>query len=229
MKDLLFFSTHVPTTQPESTLPQNNGTNSPPFARRKKFVVYFDMAYQGFASGSVDQDAFAVRKFIDDGHNVLLSQSFSKNMGLYGERAGAFTVVCESPEEAARVESQIKILIRPLYSNPPSHGARIAEKILNNDELNQQFLTDVKGMADRIIDMRNKLRTGIESRGNPHNWQHVTDQIGMFCFTGLTPEQVEKITAEHHVFLTKDGRVSVAGVTSANVDYLANAIHEVTK
>jgi len=197
--------------------------------KEKKFLVFFDMAYQGFASGSVDKDAFAVRQFIDDGHLILLSQSFSKNMGLYGQRTGAFSVVCADTEEAARVESQIKILIRPMYSNPPSHGARIAEKILNSPALNDMFLADVKGMADRIITMRDQLRAGIEKRGNSNNWQHITDQIGMFCFTGLSPEQVAKLTAEHHVYLTKDGRISVAGVSSHNVDYLANAIHEVTK
>ena len=103
-----------------------------------------------------------MRQFIADGHNILLSQSFAKNMGLYGQRTGAFSVVCADSEEAARVESQLKILIRPMYSNPPSFGARIAEKILNDPTLNQQFLGDVKGMADRIIDMRHKLRTGIE-------------------------------------------------------------------
>jgi len=195
----------------------------------KNFLVYFDMAYQGFASGSVDADAFAVRQFVDDGHNVLLSQSFAKNMGLYGERTGAFTVVCKDAEEAARVESQLKILIRPMYSNPPSHGARIAERILNNPELNAQFLVDVKGMADRIIEMRTKLRAGIEGRGNTNNWEHITNQIGMFCFTGLKPEQVAQLTNDHAVFLTKDGRISMAGISSGNVDYLANAIHEVTK
>ena len=126
----------------------------------KKDKEYF----KGFASGSVDKDAFAVRQFINDGHNILLSQSFAKNMGLYGQRTGAFTVVCADSEEAARVESQLKILIRPMYSNPPSFGARIAERILNDEALNQQFLGDVKGMADRIIDMRHKLRAGIEVR-----------------------------------------------------------------
>jgi len=197
--------------------------------KEKEFLVFFDMAYQGFASGSVDQDAFAVRQFVEDGHNILLSQSFSKNMGLYGQRTGAFTVVCKDAEEAARVESQIKILIRPLYSNPPAHGARIAEKILNDPVLNEQFSGDVKGMADRIISMRTQLKAGIERRGNSNNWDHITNQIGMFCFTGLSPEQVAKLTADHHVYLTKDGRISVAGISSKNVDYLANAIHEVTK
>ena len=97
--------------------------------KQRGLLPYFDMAYQGFASGDVDKDAFALRQFIADGHNVLLAQSFAKNMGLYGERVGAFTVVCADQQEAARVESQIKILIRPMYSNPPRHGARVATEV----------------------------------------------------------------------------------------------------
>lgn len=190
---------------------------------------FFDMAYQGFASGSCDQDAFAVRHFIDEGHQLCLSQSFSKNMGLYGERVGCFTIVCGSQEEAARVMSQVKIIIRPMYSNPPIHGARVAAKILNTPALNAQWLDEVKGMADRIITMRQKLKDGLAREGSSRNWEHITDQIGMFCFTGLKPDQVERITKEFSVYLTKDGRISVAGVSSGNVDYLAHAIHQVTK
>jgi len=195
----------------------------------RKLYAYFDMAYQGFASGNVDGDAFALRQFIADGHNVCLSQSFAKNMGLYGERAGAFTIVCQDKEEASRVNSQLKILIRPMYSNPPIHGARIVQEILSDPELNAQWLVDVKGMADRIIDVRAKLKAGMERNGSSLNWEHITDQIGMFCFTGMKPEQVEKITKDFSVYLTKDGRISMAGVTSKNVDYLADAMHAVTK
>ncbi|XP_005098987.1 aspartate aminotransferase, mitochondrial [Aplysia californica] len=197
--------------------------------KQRRLFPFFDMAYQGFASGDTNKDAFAVRKFVEDGHQIALSQSFSKNMGLYGERVGAFTIVCSSPEEAARVMSQVKIIIRPLYSNPPIHGARVAAKILNTPALNAQWLTEVKGMADRIIDMRARLRDGLKREGSSHNWQHITDQIGMFCFTGLKPDQVERLTSEFSVYLTKDGRISVAGLSSNNVDYLANAIHQVTK
>jgi len=197
--------------------------------KAKKLLPFFDMAYQGFASGSVDDDAFAVRQFIADGHRVLLSQSYSKNMGLYGERTGAFTVVCLDKDEAARVESQIKILVRPLYSNPPRHGARIVTEILTNKDIRAEWLVDVKTMADRIISMRTKLRDGLAREGSTHNWQHITDQIGMFCFTGMTPDQVERITKEFSVYLTKDGRISVAGISSKNVDYLAHAMHSVTK
>ncbi|XP_029647596.1 aspartate aminotransferase, mitochondrial [Octopus sinensis] len=197
--------------------------------KSRKIFPFFDMAYQGFASGDTKKDAFAVRKFIEDGHQVSLCQSFAKNMGLYGERAGAFTLVCSDADEAARVMSQVKIIIRPMYSNPPVHGARLVKTILTTPELNAQWLTEVKGMADRIIGMRTKLVEGLAKEGSSKNWQHVTDQIGMFCFTGLTPEQVGRLTKEFSIYLTKDGRISVAGVCSGNVDYLAHAIHTVTK
>jgi len=197
--------------------------------KEKNLLPYFDMAYQGFASGDVDKDAFALRYFIDEGHTVLLAQSFAKNMGLYGLRAGAFTVVCTDKEEASRVESQIKIIVRPLYSNPPRHGARIAAEVMTNPELRAMWLGDVKGMADRIISMRTRLRDGLAKEGSTRNWQHITDQIGMFCFTGMTPDQVAAITKEFSVYLTKDGRISVAGISSKNVDYLAAAMHAVTK
>jgi len=197
--------------------------------KQRKLLPFFDMAYQGFASGSVDADAFAVRHFLAEGHQVLLSQSYSKNMGLYGQRVGAFTVVTADKEEADKVLSQVKILIRPLYSNPPRHGARIVAELLTNPELNTEWLGEVKGMADRIIDMRTKLKAGLEREGSVHNWDHITNQIGMFCFTGMKPEQVENLTKNFSVYLTKDGRISVAGITSSTVDYLAHAMHEVTK
>lgn len=198
--------------------------------KEKKLLPYFDMAYQGFASGDTARDAYAVRLFVEDGHpTMLLSQSFAKNMGLYGERVGAFTVVCTSEEERDRVMSQVKILIRPMYSNPPLHGSRIVTTILSNPELKQMWLADVKLMADRIISMRTKLEDNLKQEGSKLNWKHIVDQIGMFCFTGLKPEQVDRLVKEFSVYLTRDGRISVAGITSANVGYLAHAIHEVSK
>jgi len=197
--------------------------------KARKLLPFFDMAYQGFASGDVDRDAFALRQFIDDGHDVLLAQSFAKNMGLYGERAGAFTVVCADKEEASRVESQVKIIVRPMYSNPPRHGARIAAEVMTNAEIRAQWLVDVKTMADRIITMRTQLKEGLANNGSSRNWQHITDQIGMFCFTGMTPDQVAAITKDFSVYLTKDGRISMAGISSTNVGYLAEAMHAVTK
>ena len=157
-------------------------------------------------------------------------------------------MVCADGDEAARVESQIKILIRPMYSNPPRHGARIATEVMTNPELRAQWLSEVKLMADRIISMRTQLREGLAKNGEKYfyiletikltdvhragssrDWKHITDQIGMFAFTGMTPEQVEKITKDHSVYLTKDGRISIAGITSGNVGHLAEAMAAVTK
>ena len=174
------------------------------------------------------------------------SESIGRILGLYGERVGAFTAVCQDKEEVDRVMSQLKILIRPLYSNPPVHGARIAARILNQADLRALWLTEVKHMADRIITMRQQLVDNLKKNGSSKIWQHITDQIGMFCFTGLNPQQVRRAQvaiAEHpsfaiqtdrlvkdfSVYLTKDGRISMAGVTSKNNPYLAHAIHEVTK
>ena len=160
---------------------------------------FFDMAYQGFASGDTSKDAFALRHFIKEGLRPVLAQSFAKNMGLYGERVGAFSIVCESADEKKRVDSQIKILVRPLYSNPPVHGARIASEILNDSSLNQQWLGEVKGMADRIITMRALLKENLEKLGSKHDWSHITSQIGMFAYTGLNAEQMDKLAKEVRV------------------------------
>ena len=145
--------------------------------KEKEHYPFFDMAYQGFASGNTDQDAYPVRLFIEEGHGMFLAQSFAKNMGLYGERVGAFSIVCDSAEEKKRVDSQLKILVRPLYSNPPVHGARIASEILNDASLNKQWLGEVKGMADRIIEMRALLKKNLEDLGSKHNWDHITNQV----------------------------------------------------
>ncbi|KAK0705477.1 pyridoxal phosphate-dependent transferase [Lasiosphaeris hirsuta] len=189
--------------------------------------AFFDMAYQGFASGDIHKDAFAVRYFVEQGHNIALAQSFAKNMGLYGERIGAFSIVCADAAEAKRVDSQIKILVRPLYSNPPIHGARIAEKVLNTPELYDAWLLEVKEMADRIITMRALLKDNLEKLGSKHDWSHITSQIGMFAYTGLTPAEMDQLAEEHSVYATKDGRISVAGITTANVGRLAEAIFKV--
>ncbi|SPO05301.1 probable aspartate aminotransferase, mitochondrial precursor [Cephalotrichum gorgonifer] len=160
---------------------------------------FFDMAYQGFASGDINKDAFAVRHFVEQGHNICLAQSFAKNMGLYGERVGAFSIVCQDAEEKKRVDSQVKIL----------------------------WLGEVKGMADRIITMRALLKENLEKLGSKHDWSHITSQIGMFAYTGLTPEQMESLAKDTSVYATRDGRISVAGITTANVGRLAEAIFKV--
>ncbi|XP_060534384.1 aspartate aminotransferase, mitochondrial-like isoform X1 [Cylas formicarius] len=197
--------------------------------KRKRLLVFFDMAYQGFVTGDLDADAASVRLFIDECHHILLAQTYSKVMGLYGERIGAFTVITGSEEEAGRVLSQLKILIRAMYANPPLHGARIATEILKSEKLTKQWTDELKGMAQRIISIRQKLKQGLEREGSTRNWDHVISQRGMFCFTGLNPEQVKKLTEDFHIYLNTNGRISIAAVGSNNVDYLAHAIHQVTK
>jgi aspartate aminotransferase len=196
--------------------------------KAKKHFPFFDMAYQGFATGDVDNDAFPVRKFAEDGHLMILAQSYSKNMGLYGERVGCTTIVSSSEAEAKAIESQMKIIIRPLYSNPPIHGARIAKEVLTTPEYYAEWLLEVKGMADRIIDMRKALVDSLKKTGSSRDWSHVQKQIGMFAYTGLSPEQVDDIRSKYSIYMTKDGRMSVAGLSTKNVDIVAKAMHEVT-
>ena len=185
-------------------------------------------AYQGFASGDAEADAFAIRKFLDDGHSLLLAQSFAKNFGLYGERVGTLSVVCKDTEEVERVMSQLKRIIRPMYSSPPIHGALIVKEVLSDDALRAQYYDECAQMAERIGGMRVRLREEIEAAGSEHDWTHVTDQIGMFAFTGMTSDMCDTLTADYSIYLTKDGRISVAGVNSGNIKYIAKAVHEVT-
>eukprot|EP00179_Madagascaria_erythrocladioides_P012227 CAMPEP_0198367460 /NCGR_PEP_ID=MMETSP1450-20131203/155201_1 /TAXON_ID=753684 ORGANISM="Madagascaria erythrocladiodes, Strain CCMP3234" /NCGR_SAMPLE_ID=MMETSP1450 /ASSEMBLY_ACC=CAM_ASM_001115 /LENGTH=418 /DNA_ID=CAMNT_0044074943 /DNA_START=70 /DNA_END=1326 /DNA_ORIENTATION=- len=196
---------------------------------KRNLQPLFDMAYQGFTSGNVDTDAYAVRKFVEDGHRIILAQSFSKNFGLYGHRVGNLSFLTDSKDEATAIESQLKIIARPMYSNPPIHGVHVVNKVLSSPELESLWRKEMEGMAARIISMRKLLREGLEKRGNPHSWKHVTNQHGMFCFSGLTPEQVDELKEHHHVYLTRNGRISMAGVTTGTVDHLAESIHQVTK
>jgi aspartate aminotransferase len=197
--------------------------------KEQKLVPFFDCAYQGFASGNAPQDAAALRMFVDDGHLLGLVQSFSKNFGLYGQRVGALSIVGADPDEAKRIESQLKMVIRPMYSNPPRHGARIVSTILSNEKLTKDFIDQCKDMADRINSMRGELRSRLEDAGSDRSWEHITRQIGMFAYSGLNKEEVTLLKERHHIYCTMDGRISMAGVTSGNVDYIANAMHDVTK
>ncbi len=196
---------------------------------KRDHKVLFDAAYQGFASGDPARDRLPLQQFAADGHEPVICQSYAKNFGMYGERVGAMTVLSDSADTAARVESQLKILIRPMYSNPPVFGAKIVQTILEDPALYALWLREVKTMADRIIGMRTALTQSLKTAGSTRNWSHISKQIGMFCYTGLTPQQVDRLAAEHSVYLTRNGRISIAGITPSNVEYLANAMHAVSK
>lgn len=197
--------------------------------KSKKHLAFFDMAYQGFASGDVDGDAFALRYFVSQGHQIMLCQSFAKNLGLYGERAGTFSMVCSSTQERDRVLSQLKRIIRPLYSSPPLHPAQLVATILGNPQLKQQWLGEVKKMADRIIAMRERLFNILTELQTTGNWDHIKSQIGMFSFTGLTPEQVDDLAKYAHIYMTRDGRISMAGLNEHNIQYFAQSMSDAIK
>lgn len=196
----------------------------------KGHVPLFDTAYQGFASGDVDRDAWPVRYFVEQlNMEVLVAQSFAKNFGLYGERAGCLTIVAKSAQSAKAVGSQLSVIVRGTYSNPPAFGARIVSHVLNDPALRSEWYDNLKVMSSRITLMRKELRQHLERLGTPGKWNHVTDQIGMFSFTGLNSEQVKMLRDEYHVYMTENGRISMAGLNSANVEYFAKAVDHVIR
>mmetsp|Transcript_1313 Transcript_1313/g.1905 ORF Transcript_1313/g.1905 Transcript_1313/m.1905 type:complete len:430 (-) Transcript_1313:1554-2843(-) len=195
--------------------------------KEKNLLPFFDCAYQGFASGNAPQDAFAIRMFVEDGHDLATVQSFSKNFGLYGQRTGALSIIGADELEAKKVLSQLKMTIRPMYSNPPKHGAQIVKTILSNERLTNDFIDQCKEMADRINSMRVALRSSLEEGQQDRSWDHITKQIGMFAYSGLTKEEVTALRDKHHIYCTLDGRISMAGVTTGNVTYMADAIKDV--
>lgn len=201
--------------------------------RAKKHFPFFDTAYQGFASGDLARDGWAIRYFIEQGFELCIAQSYAKNFGLYGERAGCFHFVTAPSSDAesivTRVASQLAILQRSEISNPPAYGARIASLILNDPKLFAEWEQDLKTMSGRIIDMRKALRSKLEELGTPGTWNHITEQIGMFSFTGLTEEQVLKVREDSHVYMTKNGRISMAGLNKNNIDYFAKAVDKAVK
>jgi aspartate aminotransferase len=187
-------------------------------------VVFFDSAYQGFASGDLDRDAFAVRYFVSRGFEFMVAQSYSKNFGLYNERCGCLVVVTRSADLVEAVRSQLAKIARPMISNPPAFGARIVDTVLNTPALYEEWVGNLKSMASRIAEMRRRLYDALVKRGTPGTWNHIVDQIGMFSYTGLTRPQVQCLKEKYHVYMAENGRISMAGLNSKNVDYFAEGV-----
>lgn len=145
---------------------------------------------------------------------------------MYNERAGNLTIVTRDSNNVERIKSQMTLIIRAMVSNPPSHGARIVDTVLADPKLYQEWRDCIRTMSSRIISMRNELRQKLENLGTPGDWSHITTQIGMFSYTGLTQEMCIFLKEEKHLYLLKSGRISMCGVTSSNVDYVARAINE---
>lgn len=196
----------------------------------RNHLPFFDVAYQGFASGSLDADAWAPRFFAHEkGMELLVAQSYSKNLGLYGERVGALNFVLADAGAAVRALSQAKRISRAIISNPPVHGARIAAMVVGDATLFARWNEEMGAMAGRIATVRARLQAELTKAAPDRDWGFVTRQIGMFSFTGLTPAQVDRMAATHHVYMTRDGRVSLAGLPEARCGYLAAAMAEVIK
>lgn len=197
--------------------------------RERGLVPLLDSAYQGYASGDLDRDAFSIRLFEQMGFEFFVCQSFAKNLGLYGERVGMLHVVCAGSVQAKTVLSQLKMVIRPMYSNPPIHGALLVMKILGDVVRFAEWKVQLKEMADRINEARILLRNGLEAKGTPGRWDHITTQIGMFSYTGLSEAMCERLIKEHHIYLLKSGRISMAGLNRKNMQYMVDCVDEVVR
>ena len=175
--------------------------------RERSHFPFFDTAYQGFASGDLTRDAWAIRYFVEQGFEMCVAQSFAKNFGLYGERTGAFHFVSAPGADASaangNIASQLAILQRSEISNPPAYGARIASRVLNDPSLFAEWEDDLRTMSGRIQEMRSGLRQRLEARGTPGTWDHITTQIGMFSFTGLSEAQVKILRDKWHVYMVR--------------------------
>jgi aromatic-amino-acid transaminase len=192
----------------------------------KGLVPFLDMAYQGFGDG-IEEDGAVVRKFLDAGLDFLVSTSFSKSFSLYGERVGALSVVCVSADEAKRVLSQLKIVIRTNYSNPPTHGAQVVATVLTTPALRAQWEEELAGMRLRIKAMRGALVARLQAAGVKGDLGYITTQKGMFSYSGLNAAQMQRLRSEFGIYGVDSGRICVAALNEHNLDRVAAVIAQV--
>ena len=194
-----------------------------PVMKERKLIPFLDIAYQGFGD-SLTEDVFALQMLIDADISFFVSNSFSKNLSLYSERCGGLSVICPTAEEAERVLGQLKLTVRKNYSSPPSHGALVVTDVLTKPELRATWEAEVAEMRDRIKAMRQKLYETLTAKVPGKDFSYMIKQRGMFSYTGLTPEQVDRLREEFAVYLVRTGRMCVAGLNTSNVEYVANAM-----
>jgi aromatic-amino-acid transaminase len=194
-----------------------------PVLKDGKLLPYLDLAYQGYGDG-IDEDAFAIRALADAGLRFFVANSFSKSMSLYGERAGALSVVCADAAEADLVLGQLKATVRRNYSSPPIHAGLVVAKVLNDPALRAQWEGEVAAMRERIAAMRRSLHGVLSAKLPGRNFDYFLTQRGMFSYTGLSAEQVDRLREEHAVYLVRSGRMCVAGLNTGNVQAVADAM-----
>ncbi len=194
-----------------------------PVIQARRLIPYLDIAYQGFGDG-IDEDAFAVRALADAGVSFFCASSFSKSFSLYGERCGALSVVCPDAAQAELVLGQMRATIRRNYSSPPTHGGRIVARVLGTPALRAQWAGELDAMRARIHAMRQTLHAVLSARLPGRDFGYFVKQRGMFSYTGLSAEQVDRLREEHAVYLVRSGRMCVAGLNSSNVEATAIAL-----
>jgi aspartate aminotransferase, cytoplasmic len=197
-------------------------------SRQRKLIPFIDNAYQGFAN-DIETDAYAARLFADSQLETLVACSCSKNFGLYAQRAGCLHVLSADAETSTRVLSQLKAISRTLVSNCPAHGARIVSLILNDPTLKELWISECQVMCNRLNSVRTSLHGYLTQHEVPGNWDHILTQRGMFSFTGLSREAIALLQRKHHVYMLDNGRISLAGLNSSNLERFAIAIGEVLR
>ncbi len=194
-----------------------------PVLRDRELLPFLDLAYQGYGDG-IDDDAFAVRELAASGLRFFIANSFSKSMSVYGERAGALSVVCSDAEEAELVLGQLKATVRRNYSSPGLHAAGIVSRVLSDPTLRPLWEAEVAAMRERIAAMRRSLYGALSAKRPGGDFSYCLSQRGMFSYTGLSPQQVDRLREEFGVYLLRSGRMCVAGLNTANVERTATAI-----
>ena len=198
--------------------------------KAKSLIAFIDAAYQGFASGSIEKDGEPIRIFIELGVEVLVAQSFSKNLGLYGERVGCLHVVSTDPMVTPVITDQLRYILRAEASSSPAFGSRLVSIIANSDDLSAQWGTDVAEISKRLQTLRAKVYDLLtEKYQTPGSWDHVKSQRGLFWYSGLTQEQAEKLINVYHIYLTKSGRINIAGLNEKNIDYFCSSLDKVVR
>ena len=194
-----------------------------PVLKQRRLLPYLDLAYQGFGDG-IEQDAYAVRALAAAGVPGFVANSFSKSMSLYGERAGALSVVCPDAAQAALVLGQLKFTVRRNYSSPPIHAGQLVALVLGEPDLRALWEQEVAAMRERILAMRRRLHAVIRAKIPGRDFDYFLTQRGMFSYTGLSPAQVDRLREEFAVYLVRSGRMCVAGLNTGNVEATANAM-----
>jgi aspartate aminotransferase len=191
--------------------------------KHHKLIPFFDLAYQGFDQ-DLDEDAAVVRRFAEAGHEMLVAYSFSKNLGLYGERTGLLSVVCNNSDNALRVQSQLKQIIRASYSMPPLQGQRIATTVLQSNELRQEWVHELQNVRHRIQEVRKIFLSSLQAASGDAFFDFLSNQKGMFSFSGLNREQVTQLKQKYGIYMPLNGRLNITGINMANKDYVVKSI-----